>query len=328
MKEASKKAKRAKFDTEAVHSVSDKLQKEAAGAGAAATQRSASSGGAPAAGRGVPGSFAPQVGKAQSLEELRARLHAKIADLKSGRQAHARPEGDGEDAPRRSRGTKRVRGEAGEGEETGPTKRAPRKKKTRGGVGRPRTVSKGGAEGSSKASASTPVDLSFGVLDTSGATGLDKATSKLDKRPRQVKALKGLLAKAEANQAKLEALRASKQEAAAQSMEQSAAWEAALKRAKGEKVKDDPKLLRKALKRREKAKEKSRAKWAERTEAVKEAQAAKQARRTSNLAKRAEGKKAARMRKAGIVTPGGAAGKSGGRGGRMGFEGRKSSFIN
>lgn len=39
------------------------------------------------------------------------------------------------------------------------------------------------------------------------------------------------------------------------------AWEKAEKLARGEKVKDDPSLLRKTLKREQKKKEKSRAEW-------------------------------------------------------------------
>ena len=41
------------------------------------------------------------------------------------------------------------------------------------------------------------------------------------------------------------------------------AWEAALSRASGEKVLDDPKLLQKSIKREARAKKKSREKWEE-----------------------------------------------------------------
>jgi hypothetical protein len=92
-------------------------------------------------------------------------------------------------------------------------------------------------------------------------------------------------------------------------------WKAALARAKGEKVLDDPKLLRKSLKKDAKLKKKKSAAWAERTEQQKETQAARQAKRKDNLQARAnarkEKKKVRREKK--LL--------------RAGFEGRKNGFI-
>ena len=72
--------------------------------------------------------------------------------------------------------------------------------------------------------------------------------------------------------------------------EEKDAWLNARKHAHGERVRDDTSLLKKTLKRKEKAKAKSKSEWTERIEGIKKAQALKQKRREDNLAKRREEK--------------------------------------
>ena len=92
-------------------------------------------------------------------------------------------------------------------------------------------------------------------------------------------------------------------------------WLNAKKRAHGERVRDDTSLLRKALKRKEKAKEKSEREWKDREEAVIKGKEAKQKKRESNLAKRKEEKGGGAKKK-------GHAKAKGKKKGRPGFEGR------
>jgi len=94
-------------------------------------------------------------------------------------------------------------------------------------------------------------------------------------------------------------------------------WERATKMAAGEKIKDDPALLRKTLRRQKQQKQRSAKKWSDRTKGVKIAQKAQQDRRESNIQARAEQKKA---KKAGKKLP--IAKK------RPGFEGKKKNFLN
>lgn len=81
-------------------------------------------------------------------------------------------------------------------------------------------------------------------------------------------------------------------------------------------VLDDPKLLRRTLKREAKKREKSGKAWQERRDQQQEAVQARQAKRTDNLAARrqtkADNKKAKREKK--LLRPG--------------FEGRKEGFVN
>lgn len=67
-------------------------------------------------------------------------------------------------------------------------------------------------------------------------------------------------------------------------------WLNAKKRAHGEKVRDDSSLLKKTLKRKEKAKKKSEKEWGERKEGVAKSQAMKQKKREENLKKRRDEK--------------------------------------
>ena len=68
------------------------------------------------------------------------------------------------------------------------------------------------------------------------------------------------------------------------------AWLNAKKRAHGEKIRDDSSLLKKTLKRKEKAKKKSEKEWVERIEGVEKGMAMRQKKREGNLQKRREEK--------------------------------------
>ena len=93
-------------------------------------------------------------------------------------------------------------------------------------------------------------------------------------------------------------------------------WLNAKKRAHGERIRDDTSLLKKALKRKEKAKGKSETEWTERKEAVVKGKELKQKKRETNLAKRREEKGSKGGKKKG-GKPGGGKKKP-----RAGFEGR------
>jgi hypothetical protein len=73
-------------------------------------------------------------------------------------------------------------------------------------------------------------------------------------------------------------------------IEEKELWLNAKKRAHGEKVRDDASLLKKTLKRKEKAKKKSEKEWTERKEGVAKSQAMRQKKREENLKKRRDEK--------------------------------------
>ena len=115
-------------------------------------------------------------------------------------------------------------------------------------------------------------------------------------------------AQAEEKAAKLRQL----EEQEARKLKEQEQWEKALKKAQGEKIKDDPKLLRKTLKREKKKKEKSKKGWEERKRLQEEFKS-----------KEAEKKLQRHLKK----KAGGKGGKKGG-GARPGFEGRSAVVSN
>ncbi|KAF5095092.1 hypothetical protein D0Z00_003273 [Geotrichum galactomycetum] len=96
--------------------------------------------------------------------------------------------------------------------------------------------------------------------------------------------LLGQLKHIEAKKAKLESLDSEKRE----SIETKTKWSRALALAEGEKVRDDEKLLRKAIKRQTKDKKKSAKTWKERQETVTKNIADKQKKREDNIAAKRE----------------------------------------
>lgn len=76
------------------------------------------------------------------------------------------------------------------------------------------------------------------------------------------------------------------------------AWQKSMERAKGQRVHDDPKLLKKSIKRERKKKQKSAQQWAERNRKQQEAQRKRQEKKRANLQQRADKKIARKIEKA------------------------------
>ncbi|KAK3953286.1 surfeit locus protein 6-domain-containing protein [Pseudoneurospora amorphoporcata] len=128
---------------------------------------------------------------------------------------------------------------------------------------------------------------------------------------------KSKLAKLEAQKKRLETLPEDKRK----EILEKETWLAARKRAEGEKVHDDEHLLKKAVKRKEKAKSKSANEWRERKEGVAKAQYDRSKKREDNIQKKQDERKA---RKMGIKVKSGKGAPKGGKGGGKGASKGKS----
>lgn len=93
-------------------------------------------------------------------------------------------------------------------------------------------------------------------------------------------------------------------------------WKAAVSKAAGEKVHDDPKLLKQSIKKEKKRQQKNAKKWKERERTVKKAKAEKQSKRSENIKERIHQKKMRKIEKREKKLM------------RPGFEGRKEGYMN
>ena len=75
-------------------------------------------------------------------------------------------------------------------------------------------------------------------------------------------------------------------------------WKSALLKAEGVKLKDDPKLLKKAMKRREQKKQSSQRKWEEREKMLAKQMKHRQDKRSKNIARKKEGRASKKIQKA------------------------------
>lgn len=115
-----------------------------------------------------------------------------------------------------------------------------------------------------------------------------------------------LLEKVERRKEKVEKLK-EKDAEAGKKLETKIQWQTVMSKAQGEKVKDDPHLLNKAAKRKDKVKDRVKKKWADRAKTIKEAQKKKSDRREANLEKRKtdkKDKKRKKLIKKGRIIPG------------------------
>ena len=117
----------------------------------------------------------------------------------------------------------------------------------------------------------------------------DFAETSAKKKNSKNKDIKTLLKKAEKRKANLESIETEDKEKASE-LKSKIKWDKALKQAEGIKVKDDPKLLSKTLKKKQKSKEASKRKWDERIKTQKKVKEDKQKLRKQHLVERKESK--------------------------------------
>lgn len=128
-----------------------------------------------------------------------------------------------------------------------------------------------------------------------------KKNKKTEKDPKKI--LKNL----ERENEKMNKLEAEGNKDKAIELKEKQAWKNALSKAQGEKVKDDPILLKKSVKKLEQMKKSSQKKWEKRIENVNKQKEERQKKRTENIQKRKKEKKLNKLKKAakrGKVIPG------------------------
>lgn len=289
-RENTKKSRRARLDPEKSSSTLDVLKERAEAeksepdSGGAADEDEERDDAAPA----------PVADRAVTYEELRERLHRRLEELRSTR--NTRPA----DHPRKDRDDRR-KGKGREKVDLGAGKRK-RDDKSEEDVAVSDQKKKKPEE--KKERDPSAVDLSFGhvKLGDKDYTGGKKRKKKLSKQQELEKAKQLEEAKKDPEKGEVVSKKHS--------------WKAAVSRAAGAKVHDDPKLLKESIKKEKKKHQKNAQKWRERSETREKLMAEKQKKRSDNIKERIHQTKLRKIEKREKKLM------------RPGFEGRKEGFVN
>lgn len=144
----------------------------------------------------------------------------------------------------------------------------------------------------------------FSKIDFASSPGGKFKKSKKDKT---IKNPKLLLKRLKQDKRKITELKEQGETEKAKEIQSEMAWKKAFDKMEGKKVKDDAKLLVKAIKKKKDLKKKSKKKWAERKEKVEAGIASKQKKRQENIDKKINEKKSKKLKKLtkkGKVIPG------------------------
>jgi len=160
-------------------------------------------------------------------------------------------------------------------------------------------IENGVEDETSKEPGSQKKKVLFSKIDFGNELEVELGEKKKAKVPK-AKKIKKLLSEVEQKEEKMKKLKESDPEEAAK-VEEEDAWAKAMDKSEGTKIKDDAKLLKKSIKRREVLKQRSRTKWAERTAKLNEKMEKRQEIRKRNIANRKSGTK--------VVKKGGKKGK-------------------
>jgi len=273
IKEASRKAKRARLDPAQHKTVVDAQNERVASEEAAAAAEEEGGAAEDGSNNDSDGAMEGQ-GKITIFEdashsELRQRLAERISTLQSGRNAHL---------------TKKTSQQKITASEKRKKAKAEAKRKRETLRGQKVVPGQHGPNGESSEDGAGPAAQVFSKFNFSTAPRVGKEKKKQGmNNPMQ------LLAKAQAEKEKLAKLKSSDPEMAEQK-EKEALWKKALLRAGGSKVKDDTKLLKKAIRRKDSKKKKTKEEWRERTGIVNKSKMKQQKKRDDALHERARGK--------------------------------------
>jgi len=218
-----------------------------------------------------------EVASTQSLADLHDKLHAKMNQLRGNRKVV--PESKVNERKRKNIEKKKLSNEKKKKEKESSNIKISNAIETK--AMNNNNSNKNGNDGN---------DVVFSKFDF--ATGVKREPKK------KKKDLKQLLSIAETKESELKLLEETDAEKAKEA-KQEMCWDSALQKAGGTKLKDNPKLLKKTLKRKEKEKSKSEKQWNDRMETVEKKKEEKQKLRKQHLKERREGKFSGSRNKAG-----------------------------
>ncbi|CAL4968102.1 unnamed protein product [Urochloa decumbens] len=218
-----------------------------------------------------------------TYEELRERLHRRIAELRGNRCTRPEFLNKPKEKSKKAKGKNEKKGK-GEG----------KKRKREDG-----TEDAEGKDGKKAKKAEEKPDIMYANVVVDPKEARRRKKRRIKNKKKELEQAKRL------QEAKQDPEKANK-----------IAWDTARRRAAGEKVHDDPKLIRESLKKDEKRQQKHAAQWRERQRTVDKQKREKQQKRTENIRERAHQKKMRKIEKREKKLM------------RPGFEGRKEGYVN
>ena len=220
--------------------------------------------------------------RSTSLSELRERLQKKISEAAQRKDLVPTESTETKQRKRRQR-------KVGDDGSSRKVKRLEEKRKRRERVKR-------GQEAKQKREAVTVAGASSGENSSQFSFSRFEFGNSSKTTAKKKKDYHTLISKAESKQKRLQELMGQDQERGEVAQEKEK-WSKAVRMARGEKMKDDPKLLKKTVKRLEKKKMNSKVKWQERVKAEHQRQEARQKTRKQNIRERVDKIKAKKVRK-------------------------------
>lgn len=241
-------------------------------------------------GDGATNGFSVERVQSISLTALQDRLKDKIEGLHRKRNAVEASEGGGDKRTDEEISQKRK-------------KRMETRKRKKGQRQREKFSKKKGS-GKSLGQEAAQTSTRPSVIDETGRVVFSKfdfstnarRETKVDDKPSKKKDYKKLLAKADAAQRRLEEIK-NMDERRGEELAKTLMWQKAMDMARGTKIKDDPKLLKKSAKRVDKRKKKSAKEWDERKKLETVAMDKRQAKRKANIDERKEQMRSKKMKK-------------------------------
>ncbi|XP_071946902.1 uncharacterized protein [Antedon mediterranea] len=238
-----------------------------------------------------------KINSSESIEELREKLHVKIARMKNKRNTL---DNTNNGIPTKllrklSQDQKQERLEAIKKSKKELKKASVNKKSKGDEADKPTAPPVLNSEG----------EVVFSKFEFTNSSEKKKKWVKKN-QPRSNRDYTRLLMKAEMDAKKMKELKETDPEKAKQTAE-SQAWKKALLKAEGTKVKDDPNLIKQTMKKQKKIKQKSAKQWNERIEQQEKTKKDKQEKRTKNIQSRKDQKqkkKVKRLQKKGKLLPG------------------------
>ncbi|KAG1333989.1 putative ribosomal RNA-processing protein 14-C [Cocos nucifera] len=213
-----------------------------------------------------------------TYEELRRRLHRRIEELRSNWNARPSEKKKEKKEKKKNQKNKKIKIKKA-GEEAEPSSQGKRKRDEESEEEKGEKKKAKPEKGRDAASA----DLTFGQVKIGAEDDKKKKKKKLCKQQALERAKK------------LEEAKKDPEKGEKVSKKQS--WKAAVRRAAGVKVHDDPKLLKESIKKEKKRQRKHAEKWKERMESVEKLRAEKQKKRTENIKERIHQKRMRRIEK-------------------------------